>query len=58
MKLIVIFSEQKLVNLNRTFMYNFKELFLTVSPSSEQMAALKAFYVGQVTLLTLLIKSN
>ena len=35
MKLIVIFSEQKLVNLNRTFMYNFKELFLTVSPSSE-----------------------
>lgn len=58
MKLIVIFSGQKLVNLNRTFMYNFKELFLTVSPSSEQMAALEAFYVGQVTLLTLLIKSN
>lgn len=58
MKLIAIFSEQKLVNLNRTFMYNFKELFLTVSPSSEQMAALEAFYVGQVTLLTLLIKSN
>lgn len=58
MKLIVIFSEHKLVNLNRTFMYNFKELFLTVSPSSEQMAALEAFYVGQVTLLTLLIKSN
>lgn len=58
MKLIVIFSEHKLVNLNRTFMYNFKELFLTVSPSSEQMAALEAFYVGQVTLLTPLIKSN
>ena len=39
-------------------MYNFKELFLTVSPSTEQMAALEALYVGQVTLLTLLIKSN